>query len=683
MPIVPLKLVPTVNAEYTPTLNESGISSCNLIRFKSKLPQKLGGWEKFYPFAVSGVPRCLHAWQDLNSNRRLAVGATQQLAVITAGILTDITPQTLTSDFAPDFTTTLGSPLVEIIDANINDVTTYDAVFFDTPISVGGLILHGTYQIAVITSSTSYQINVGSNATAAVSNGGAVPVFDTTSGSAIVTVTFADHGLSAGDQFTFPIPTTAGGLTIDGTYSVVSAPTSSTFTIAANAAASSTATVSMNSGDAQLLYYIAIGPQAAGSGYGLGGYGEGGYGLGITPDGQTGTPITATDWTEDNWGEILVACPKGGGIYQWRPTSGFQNAQLIATAPIFNEGIFISMPQQILVAYGSTTGAPAVAGTGTESEQQDPLIVRWSAQLDFTDWIPTAINQAGSFRIPTGSRIVGALQGPQQGLIWTDLDLWAMQYLGPPLVFSFNKISAGCGLIGQHAAAVMRGSVYWMSPNNFFMFGGGGVQQIPCTVWDAVFQNLNTANQSKCVAAANSAFDEIWWFYPSAASSGECDSYVKFNIEEKSWDYGSLPRSAWIDQSVLGEPIAATPSGVIYQHETSPDADGLPLNAWFETGWFVITEGQNFSFVDWFFPDMKWALFNGAGSANVLVTIYATDYPNGTVRTFGPYTMTSASTYINTRLRGRQIKLRFESNDIGSFWRLGNMRFRMAGDGRR
>jgi hypothetical protein len=641
MPVVPLKLVPTVNVEFTETLNEAGISACNLIRFKAKLPQKLGGWDKFYPFSVPGIPRDLHPWQDLNAIGHLGVGTTTMLGVITNGALLDITPQTFLSDFTPDFTTTSGSATVEITDPNIMNVTTFDSVFFNTPISVGGIILAGLYQITNVTGATSYEIEASELATATVSNGGDVPVFDTTSGAALVQVTLADHGLAQGEVAVFPIPTTVGGLTIGGSYNVVQVGSPSQFSITAASVATSTATASMNGGDAQLLYYINLGPAAAGVGYGLGGYGLGGYGTGVVPAVQTGTPITATSYTLDNWGEILLACPQGGGIYYWSPTGGFANASLVSSGPVFNGGLFVAMPQQILVTWGSTV----TEGIGV---RQDPLLVRWSDSQNFLEWSVTAITQAGSFRIPTGSKIVGGLQGPQQALIWTDID------------------------------------VYAMSPGNFFAMSGSGIQEIPCTVWDVVFQDLDAANQHKCVAAPNSTFDEVTFYYPSlSGGSGENDSYVKFNTEEQSWDYGTLPRSAWTDQSVLGEPIGSTPAGIIFQHETSPDADGQVLNAWFETGWFVIAEGQEFAFLDWFFPDMKFGLFNGAQDATVLVTITAASYPNGTQTVFGPYSMTSAQTFVNTRLRGRQIKLRFESNDIGSFWRLGLMRYRVARDGRR
>lgn len=675
MPEVALRLRPGVDVEKTYTLNEAGISACQLIRFKEGLPQKLGGWTRYFPFTFSGLIRALHAWGDLNGVERLAVGSTTQLAVITSGSLQDITPQTFTSDISPNFSTVMGSGTITIIDANISNVTVYDSVFFNTPVSVGGIVLQGTYAIASIGGTHTYTIENAVLATATVNNAGAVPIFDSTSGTSIILVTIPDHGLSVGDPFTFPITTSVGGVSILGTYFVTSVASVDTFNISASSQATSTVTVHMNSSNAQLVYYLNIGPPAAGVGFGVGAFGAGGFGTGVVPNSQTGTEITATDWSLDNWGQTLLACPKNGGIYQWTPNTGFQNAGLIPQAPIFNGGIFVAMPEQILVAWASTASPP---------EQQDPLTVRWSDSLDYTNWTVTSTTQAGSFRIPEGSAIMGGLQGPQQALIWTDLAVWAMVYQGLPFVFGFNKISEGCGLIGPHAAAIMRGAVFWMGVGNFFVLSGGGAQVIPCPVWDVVFQNLDTANQTKCVAAVNSTFDEIAFYYPSlSGGTGENDSYVKLNIDEQSWDYGTLSRTAWIDQSVLGQPIGASAQGLIFQHETSDDADGQPLVYFWESGWFRVSEGQDFAFIDWIFPDMKFGKFAGSQTATVQMTIYAAAYPNSSVHTFGPFNMTAARTFINCRLRNRLIKLRFAGADLGSFARMGLPMYRTAKDGRR
>ena len=676
MPFAEVKLIPGVNVERTQTLNMAGYSFAQFGRWKDGLFQKIGGWKKFFPLTVSGIPRALHAWQDLNTTDRLAIGTTTSLSIINNNFLADITPQQKTPNFAPKFSTTNGQARVDVDDSNIADVTIYDSVYFNTPVTVGGIILSGAYPISIILGTTTYRLTTPTTATASVTNGGTVPSFTSVNGSSSVTVTLAAHGLSVGGRINFAIPTTVGGVVIYGNYSVVTVPSSSTFTIAVDTPATSGATISMNGGNAQIVYTIALGPPSSGTGYGTGGYGTGGYGTGTIPGEQTGTPITATDWTVDNWGEILLACPTNGGIFFYRPGGGFQNAQLIAAAPAFNTGIFVSMPYQILIAYGSTV-------TQDIGVAQDPLTIKWSDQGNFFDWTPSLTNQAGSYRIPTGSMIVGGLQGPQNAIIWTDLDVWAMQYIGFPLVFGFNKIGSSCGLIGQHAAMQLGGNVYWMGRSNFFALTGNGAAAIPCTVWDKVFQNLDTANAHKAVAFANTIFNEVGWFYPSkSGGTGENDSYVKLNVAEGSWDYGPMGRSAWIDQSVLGNPIATTASGVIYRHEDGFDADGQPINAVMQTGYWAINNGSDIAFVDWFQPNMRFGLIDGDQNASLTVTFYSQMFPGGPVRTYGPYPFNGSKSYINTRIRGRQMAMRIESNDIGSFWRLGLNRYRYAMDGK-
>ncbi|MGB8630649.1 MAG: hypothetical protein WCD69_14865, partial [Xanthobacteraceae bacterium] len=684
MPFGSVKLVPGVNVERTPTLLEAAISQSQLVRFKDALVQKLGGWMRFFQFNVPGIPRDLHAWQDLNQVDHLAVGTTTALGYITSNQYTDITPQTLTTNFAPNFTTTMGSPTVDVTDSNVDNVTIYDSIYFNTPVSVDSIILSGIYPIVEITGADSYDITAATNGVAGVTNGGVVPQFTTVSGSAIVQITFpaSTSGLTAAvSDYVFPIATTGNGVTIAGSYVVTAVLDANNFTITVLNQASGSGSFFMNSGNCQLVYYIAIGPPPVGGGYGLGTYGSGGYGTGTgAATTQMGTEITATDWTTDNWGEILLACPHGGGVYQYDPTAGFTNSQLVVTAPLFNGGIFISTTLQILVCWASTNSSNAGGYI------QDPMLVRWSTVGDYTNFLVLATDQAGSFRIPIGSMIVGGAAVSNQNLIWTDQDLWAMNYVGPPFVFGFNQIGSGAGAVSSHAMQKLRGNVYWMGPENFFSLTGNGVSVIACPVWDFVFQNINTAFISNVRSMPNTPFNEAGWEFPSAASvSGENDSYVKFNILEPSspWDYGTLQRSAWIDQNVFGSPISATSAGIIYQHETSPDADGSALVASFTTNYFMIADGEDFTFVDQIYPDMKWGLYPGTGGASIQMTFNVTNYPGDAPVSYGPYTVNQNTEYLSVRFRGRQMSITLQSSDVGSFWRLGRIRYRYAQSGRR
>lgn len=459
MAITTVELAPGVNKEITYTQGMAQIVSSDLIRFRYAgnrvLPEKLGGWSKFYPAPLGSAVRALHAWEGLNSDTHLAAGCEESLTVISDGAAQDITPQTLISTIAPAFTTTNGTTLVQIDDTNIT-VSSYDSIFILTPVAIGGIVLQGSYAIETVLDADSYTILAATDATSTAGPGGAVPEFTTTSGTAAVNVELVGHGYQVGQTFAAAVPTTGGGITIFGTYLVQGVVDADNFTIIASDTPTSSASFDMNGGDAEIIYFIGGAPPAPSTGYGIGGYGTGGYGVGtpITP--SPGTPITAVNWSLDNWGETLIATPAGGTVYTWSPDSGFPLAVKIPQAPLLNGGSFVSQPAQIVVAWASS-----IDGV------QDPLLINWSDAGDYTNWVVSSQTQAGGYRIPTGSKIVGGCAGPNFGVVWTDIGAWSMDYVGPPLIFGFNLLGSNCGLIGQHGYAILNSTVFWMGQNQF------------------------------------------------------------------------------------------------------------------------------------------------------------------------------------------------------------------------
>jgi hypothetical protein len=755
MPHNTVKIIPGVDTTRTPTLNETAWSATNLVRFLPDrggdgLIQKLGGWVTYYGTAISSIVRALKGWSDLQSKNHLGIAAQTVLNVLTDGSLIDITPQTTTTNSSPSFTATPGSNIVTFYDANFS-ASILDYVLFKTPVSVGGLVLNGPYQIINASSNiytiqansvpfsfsgggsisgttlnitqvsfgtlvvgatiqgtdiadntvvTAYGTGTGGTGTYTVSvsqtvistldittsvysNDGAVYAFTTTNGSALVQCTFINHGFFAGNEFYVSVSTTVGGIAIFGLYIVQSVIDANNFYFATSTSATSSAGPTyVNSGNVNTTYYITLGALPPNSGYGEGQYGYGGYGQGTVSTGSTGTAITATDWTLDNYGELLVACPAGGPIYYWSPEGTLLKAQIIGgNAPLVNDGIFVAMPERQIVAWGSSfTLSP------------DPLTIRYSDVANIQSWNATSINQAGSYRIPTGSKIVVCIQGPQQGLIWTDLDIWAMQYVGPPNVYGFNKIGTNCGAISRHCVGTMNGVIYWMSQKQFFMMAGSGPVPIPCPIFDVVFQNINTSYYSKVVCAVNSQFNEVTWYYPSASAT-ENDSYVKYNIVLQQWDYGSLGRTAWIDQSVLGAPIGSGTNNFIYQHEIGNNAgNNTAMLTTAQTGYFELNQADNMIFIDQIWPDMKWGTYAQYGgdvfppvsgtTAAVYITFFATNYPDDTPTQYGPYLMTATTEYLSVRIRARLMSIQVSSTDVNTFWRLGGIRYRYQQDGK-
>jgi len=661
-----------------------------------------------------------------------------------------LTTEALTPSYPSyNFQVASGSTTVTVVDPGFS-VRVGDYVNYLTQVSVGGGTIQGLYPIASVIDTQTYTINIPYYPTSETVNGGSLPFFSTATNSGTVTVVYPNHGFSIGSTVSFNVPTVVGGITIYGYYTVATVIDVNTYTFIAAVQATSTQSSFMNFGNMDDVYYVNIGPPGANTGYGLGGYGYGGYGVGqpvntgrnttasftgsidgsgiltassvtgnivpgMTLSGSgvasgttiqsqiTGTPygagtyqvstiaavsstsmtatnspttITATDWSLDNFGQLLVAAPRGGPIFYYTPEGPSATAFIFNNSPTVNNGMFVAMPQRQIIAYGSSF-------TGII----DPLLIRWCDVGDPTTWIATSVNQAGSYRLPEGSQIVAGLQTQQQAIFWTDESVWSMQYIGSPLVYAFNKIATGVGAIGPKAVGAMNNMVFWMSPSQFNMLSPQGVTAIPCPVWDVVFQNLNSAYVYNIRCATNSLFSEVWWFYPSTAStSGENDSYVKYNVSTMTWDYGSMGRTAWIDQSVLGPPIGTGTDLVIYQHEVGNDAGLVPMTPSFETGYFALSEGDQMVFIDQMWPDMKWGDYNqnqtGQANASVQITFFGVNYPGDTPTQYGPYTVTKSTEYISTRIRNRLLAFQVSSSDANSFWRLGQIRYRFQPDGK-
>lgn len=697
MPHATIKLTPGADQNETPVLNEAGVTSTNLIRYMydrklGALPQKLGGWTRFLSNMTTAIVRAIWAWEDTNGQTWLGYGTqngpsgTAQLMVSANGNVQDITPKNTTNPNAPlDFSTTSGSNLVTITDMTITGITNYDSVYIATPVSIGGIVLSGMYPcdpngFIGPNSYTIYATDILGNATNATSTSttAAVPQIQTIANNQTVTVVFPNHGYSVGSTFTVLTATTVGGTVFYGQYLVASVVDLNTFTIVPSTRPTATDTEYVNGGNAYFIYSFGVGSIPAGTGYGVGAYGSGAYGSGTAVVPSVGTAVSANDWVLDNWGEVLLSCPEYPSaipfqpIYQWDPLTGSPTATVIPQAPPINDGFFVAMPERQIIAWGSSFDGI-----------QDPLLIRWCDISNYSVWVAQITNQAGSYRIPKGSRIVGGIQGPQQGLIWTDIGLWSMQYISQPYVYGFNEVGSGCGMIARKAAGTLGGVVYWMGPSQFFMLSGDGVAPLQCPIWDVVFQNIDQNNLQKIRVATNARFNEVAWYYPTLSSNGEVAAYIKYNTQTGAWDFGNLARSAWIDQSVLGPPIGADPNALlIYQHETSNDADGQAMTPSLQTGYFSIGDGDNMTYIDQVWPDMKWGTYGGAKNATINITFYVADYPGQTPKVFGPYAVTQSTTYISPRFRGRLVSLGISGNDTGSFWRLGAVRYRYQADGR-
>jgi len=322
---------------------------------------------------------------------------------------------------------------------------------------------------------------------------------------------------------------------------------------------------------------------------------------------------------------------------------------------------------------------------------QDPLLIRFSAQENIADWETRTDNTAGSLRISNGSEIIAAVKTKQQVLVFTDVSLHTVQYVGAPFTFGLSEVSQGVTIAGQNAAVAVNDAVYWMGKNQFYIYNGN-VQEIPCTVKEYVFANFNIYQTNKVVAGHNSEYGEIWWFYPSL-NSDNIDRYVIYNYQQNIWYYGSLSRTAWTGRGVFGYPIAAGGDGYLYYQEFGIN-DGsqnppVGINCYVQSNSFDMGEGDNFLSAWRVVPDLTFRTSDG--SPLVTFTLKTQDFPgsgffqeesNNVVRTATvPIERFTTQQYI--RLRGRAMAFRVESNQYNTAWRLGASRVDIRSDGRR
>lgn len=674
---------------------------------------------------VAGITRALCAWADLDVVNHLAVAGTAGLNVLTptqggTPANQNITPQyAVSTNAGQTFTTTVGSPIVTINDPGAV-VNAYGAVQIQCHVEVGGLVIFGSYPITQWLTAEQYTITVGANAiSAATAIPPCVATFTSTANSQVIEVGLTAHGLVVGSTFALPLPTkvgAAGEVTLQGFYTVQEIVDANNFIIFASNSVPTAATVeegNFSSGAAQIIYWVTQAPLLPNSGWGVGGWGVGGWGSGAQPTPLTGTPfppapgtpgfgkVSGDDWDLANWGSQLIANATNGPLFFWDPISGIGNCQRIANGPSYVTGFFIGMPEQQIIAYGAST-----------AQVQDPLLVAWCDNANYNVWTAAVNNQAGTYRLTRGSKIIGGIQGPQQAMLWTDVGLWTMAYIGYPNVFGFNEVAQGCGLIGKHAIAVYGPQVFWMSRDAFWMYSNGVVQRLPCDVWDVIIKNLNNTRDQNgnyiyfnhIRGAANSGFDEVCWHFPSQASTtGENDSYVKFNPVTGEWDYalsvpqqgmvGSTPIeiSAWLDNNIFGHPISSmiisSTTSMIMQHEMGMDANGQPINWMIQTGFFMLSDGEDKVFIDLMIPDFRWRRWQQpqSVSAQVQITLYTAEYPDDPKEAwvpYGPFIVTNATGAVEPRCRGRYFFAEIQGNDLGSFVRLGGIKFRFAPDGR-
>ena len=586
-----------------------------------------------------------------------------------------------------------------------------------TPESIGGWvrISVSTYQGVCralwnwITLTGANLMAVGTNLKYYIENGGAyydvTPIRKTTTGtatfaastgSAVLTVTDAAHGLVIGDFVTYTLAVSLGGAitatVLNQEYQIVSVPTVNTYTI--NVTTLATAGDTGNGGGATVAkYQINVGPeyQIPLVGWGAGSWGAKTWGVGGTSD------VALRLWSQNNFGEDLVFGPRGGAMYYWKASDGVTTRGVPITGmagasdvPVVQNYILVSDVSRFVFAFGCNEIGSAV---------QDPLLIRWSDQESVVDWTPAPTNQAGSLRFSHGSAIQTALQVRQEVLVFTDTALYSMQYVGAPIVWGATLLGDNLSCVGPNAVSLASGVTYWMGIDKFYMYDGT-VQTLPSDLRQHVFSDINLAQSYQVYSGTNEAFNEVWWFYCSK-NSLTIDKYVVYNYIEKIWYYGTMARTAWIDSGTRKGPIAATYSYNLVTHEEGVDnretATPVAINSYIESAEWDPEDGHKFSFIYRMLPDITFRSSTDGSNPQVTMTIIPMKNSGSGYNNPQSVGGSSEATVVRTaivpieeftgqvfiRVRGRQFIFKVEANQLGTGWQLGRPRVDIRPDGLR
>ena len=705
MPLQKLNFAPGLNREGTAYSVEGQWYDGDKIRFRSGKPEKIGGWVQYSANTFLGYCRSLWSWTDLSSNQYIGLGTNLKYYITKGGGYYDVTPIVQTNTLTGPFTTASASTTVIVSDATYHP-NIGDYVIFSGASAVGGVTISGEYVVKTLPTSTTYTITIASAATSAATGGGTVTAqYEAPVGLSVENT--GNGGWNSGywGSGTWGNSGTGGAATQLRLWTndnfgqdLVIAPRGSSIYYWQAANGLSTRAVPLNTLANSAASTVTSLTFASGSSTAIASAPTGIYPYSYV----TGTGITAGTYVSASY--VIGSTSVPLSIPSTAASSGTYTISYAGQyVPVQTNQVITSAIQQFVIAFGSNS-----YNGGTYSSTFNPMLVRWSDQANAYQWIPQTTNQSGEFALSNGSYIMGARATRQEILVWTDSALYSMQYVGYPYVWGFQILMDNISVISPNCMITINNITYWMGLGKFYYYDGT-VHTLPCALRQYIYDDINLNQNFQIFAGANEGFNEVWWFYVSNESSTNAiDKYIIYNYADKVWTYGTMARTAWLNNGSRQYPIAADYNSRLLQHENGVDDNSTstptPIYAYIQSSDFGImatdnnNSGQHFGFVWRMLPDVN---FNGSNVANPQVTIqllprYNSGSAYGTADaptvqssqiystpTPAEYTVQQYTGQVYTRLRGRQMAFKLWSNTLGVAWQLGTPRFDVKQDGRR
>ena len=289
----------------------------------------------------------------------------------------------------------------------------------------------------------------------------------------VVTVTTTtDHGYSVSDSVVVGATTNTG---INGTFTVASVPTTTTFT------------------------YAQVGADIAS----------------VADSGRVyRDTYNASQWRFTQFGPNVLAVDNNSKVQYWEVNQSVSFEDASADSPVAK---YITTVRDFVV----------VANVGGVANK-----VQWSDINDFTDWTSGSASQSDYQLLPDGNTIQG-ITGGEFGVIFLEKAIVRMSYIGSPLFFQFDTIARNLGCIASGSIAQFGATSFWLADDGFYSTDGNVVTPIGVEKVDRYFfDNLDYNSLSTISASIDPVNKLVVWNYPKATGGREL---IMYNWQIQRW----------------------------------------------------------------------------------------------------------------------------------------------------
>jgi len=612
---------PGINKEGTSYAEEGGWFDADKIRFRSGLPEKIGGWQKNTDNTFLGTCRSLHSYRDTGQTDYIGLGTHLKYYVQQGDNYNDITPIRATTTNGIVFAATNGSSTLVATDDD-HGAETGDFVTISGAATLGGVVtaavLNQEYEILKVLTVDTYQITAK----------------DTLG--ATVTANSDDDG--------------NGGSGVDGAYQI----------------------------------NIGLDVYVKGTGWGAGAWGSGTFGSVSPLSSSSQLRLWSQDNFGDDLisnirgGGIFYWDESAGATQRAIPFSELGSA---SNPPIIALQIMVSDIDRHIICFGanaiggstsdplfvrwsdqesSIDWTPTSTNTagGVRLSSGSTIIGALKTRQEILIWTDAGIHSMRYSGAPFIFSFNEIMQGPSmispKAAINADNKVFFMDR-GSFYVYNGNVQTLPCAVQDYIFSDINLRQSYKI-------FGTSNVDQNEI-IWFYPSSNSEEINRY----VIYNYLENLW-------SIGTTDN----DFLRTAWIEANS-----FDNPIAAGKTADSNVNYLYDHEIGNDADGSAMNAFIETSDFDLEpDGEHYMFLSKIIPDLKFKDSSGTGDT-LSVSVKGVDFPLDTPTTLTTSTINSSTQQAFIRARTRQAILRFESTGSGYGWRLGSFRIEMRPDGKR